>query len=198
MATVIVHKNRLKKYLLILSIVFIIPTMGSQKQSTSQIIDKKIGQHKQQLFQLTAKKMALGGGGIQKYREYLETLKKEFKILVVSKVEYSDMQQKASRYDLYLKRREKIERNNDLKAFKWNYINSTESYFNVVQVLGDGYYLISTNISSAIVHIHAPLLNMVDNSRVPDIYVKKTGIFQYESVTGSTKTINSYVMMGFY
>jgi hypothetical protein len=148
------------------------------------------------------------------YKSSLEDVMSKYQVHILDKSSYQTKSEKdianrniriAKNYDKvkarllednYDKVKGRLLENKDVKIFRETYYtNMGLRYYKVVNVLKDGYYLISK--SSKIYRLYAPTLSMVDKDVVPNIFVKKTGVYKYENTAGSKSTVESYIMLAY-
>lgn len=175
--------------------------MSFNKQNRHPI-DAKIDKYKEQIKKLLAQKMA--DTTDVTYKDSLKIVKK-YKVEVLKnneiivdheensrmKIVYSTMKRV---YDKYNERKKIIESNSNIETFA----AQPNGSYKVQQVLGEGYYIVSNTRGTKMSRLYAPNLNMVDDDRVPDIYVVRQGIYQYITVLGAKKTVNSYLMIAYH
>ena len=165
----------------------------------SQAVRNRIKSTKIQILKIYAKAMAAQNG--ISYRSSYEDVISKYKVQIVeissdkTKLEQNIAKRNARIAKKYDKVKARLSANKEVKIFREHYSRSTKRIyvFHVNQVLEDGYYLISK--SSKIYRLYAPTLSMVDKDEVPNIFVKKTGIFKYANTGGSKSTVESYIML---
>lgn len=160
-------------------------------------VENRIESAKIQMLRMYAKAMAVQNETT--YRRALEEVMKSYKVQIVHILkktkEDEDENRKIRVSKNYDKMKEYLLSNKDVKIFKNTFANSKVYFYKVNQVLDDGYYLISKG--SKTYRLYAPALSLVDNDTVANIFVQKTGVYNYISVLGAKKTIESYTMLAY-